>query len=170
MRPHFQAGDILVACDNVFNVPTGYLGHSAIAVDDTHMVEAVLAFPYVRLAPIEQFFSMHRQMAVFRARDKKAGAAAAAYAIWYYEQATHHYKSGKIIPPFSFTPAVPLSDPWTSIYCSKLVWLSYYYGAGIAMPNDFFLFTPEDIATVASTGEEWVTVYKHPDFQFVLNT
>ncbi|WP_244865230.1 YiiX/YebB-like N1pC/P60 family cysteine hydrolase [Xylanibacillus composti] len=170
MRPEFQAGDILVACDNALHVPAGYLGHSAIAVDGTYMVEAVLTFPYIRLVPIDQFFSDHRRMAVYRARDSRAGAAAAAFARWYYEQATRNYEQGKIVPPFSFSPAIALSDPWTSVYCSKLVWLSYYYGAGIALPNDFFLFTPEDIAAAAQSGEYLVTVYKHPEFQFVLNT
>ncbi len=170
MKLGFQSGDILVACDNVLYVPSGYVGHSSIAVDDAHMVEAVLTFPYIRLAPINQFFSEHRKMAVFRARSRRAGEAASAYARTYCAQATRNYEQGMFVPPFSFTPSVPLSDPWSSVYCSKLVWLSYYYGAGIPLPNDFFLFTPEDIAAAAETGTELDIVYMHTEFQFVLDT
>lgn len=166
----FQAGDILVACDNELNVPTGYLGHSALAINDQFMVEAVITYPYIQLMPIDTFLSVHPKHAVYRPADPRLGEAAARYAFWYYEQSEANRKQGLIIPPFSFSPNLPLSDPWISVYCSKLVWLSYYYGVGYLLKNDFFLFTPEDIEANLKNNPHFITVYKHPEFQFVVDT
>lgn len=77
---------------------------------------------------------------------------------------------GIICPPFSFNPAIPLWDLWTTVYCSKLIWLAYYYGAGMALPNDYFLFTPEDIDSNLSRANEFEVAYKHPEFEFLIDT
>ncbi len=166
----FQAGDILVACDNELNIPTGYLGHSGIAINDQYMIEAVMTYPYIQFEPISQFATKHPKHAVYRPNDPQIGRAAAQFALWYYNQSQANHQNGVVIPPFSFSPQIPLSDLWTSVYCSKLVWLSYYYGAGYPLNNDYFLFTPEDIQAILSDHPHFTEVYKHPEFQFLLDT
>lgn len=166
----YQAGDILVASDNELQVPTGYLGHSAIAIDDSRMVEAIIDYPYLRMAPIHDFTSSHRKIAVYRPKDPQMGRDAAQYALWYLGQSEANHEKGLMVPEFSFSQQIPLSDPWSSTYCSKLIWLAYYYGAGYMFPNDFFLFSPEDIDSVLSQDSHFQLLYKHPQFQFVVNS
>jgi len=166
----YKAGDILTACDNELNVPTGYLGHSAIVVDEERIVEAVITYPYVQVARIEDFLRVHPKHAHYRPIAPELGQAAAKYAIWYYQQSNHNKSMGVVVPPFSFSNQIPLQDPWTSIYCSKLVWLSYYYGAGYPFYNDYYLFTPEDLDTVLSKDPNFRLMYKHPEFLFLIDT
>ena len=170
MRIHYQAGDILTACDNELNVPTGYMGHAAIAVNSEVLIEAVITYPYIQLAPISEFEQKHPKHAVYRPLSPELGKAAADYAVRYW-QASNDYKSQGInIPPFSFSPLIPLNDPWSSVYCSKLVWLCYRHGAGYSFYNDFMLFTPEDLDAVLSRDPNFALIYKHPEFQFYLDT
>jgi len=166
----YRAGDILTACDNELHVPTGYLGHSAIVVDGEHVVEAVITFPYVQLGRIDDFLRVHPKHAWYRPVRSQLGSAAAAYAVQYLRESEANYGRGVLVPPFSFSPRIPLQDPWASIYCSKLVWLSYYYGGGYPFYNDFFLFTPEDLDTVLSRDPNFQLLYKHPEFHFVIDT
>jgi uncharacterized protein YycO len=166
----YQAGDILVACDNELNIPTGYLGHSAIVVSPEHIVESVITYPYIQTAPIQEYSSKHPIHAVYRPKNPKLGEAAARYAVWYYQQSETNKQNGINIPPFSFSPTVPLADPWTTVYCSKLIWLCYYYGAGLSLNNDFFLYTPEDIDTELSQSPLFSQMYKHPEFKFVVDS
>ncbi|HZG56649.1 hypothetical protein [Paenibacillus sp.] len=166
----YRAGDILTACDNELNVPTGYLGHSAIVVDEEHIVEAVITYPYVQVGRVADFLRVHPKHAQYRPVDPAWGQAAARYAVWYVQQSDRNKASGVNVPPFSFSDAIPLQDPWTSIYCSKLVWLCYYYGVGYPFYNDFYLFSPEDLDAVLSKDPNFRLVYKHPEFQFFVNT
>lgn len=163
-------GDVLTACDNELMVPTGFLGHSAIAVGPDEIVEAVVTFPFVRRAPASDFFNHHPKHAHYRPVPDWMAAGAAKYARMYQQASQDNYTRGVIIPPFSFSAKTPLEDPWSAIYCSKLVWLCYYYGAGYPLYNDFFLFTPEDLDTVLGADPNFTRVYKHPEFHFVLNT
>ncbi|MFD2611854.1 hypothetical protein [Paenibacillus gansuensis] len=163
-------GDILTACDNELNVPTGYLGHSAIAVDERHIVEAVISYPYIQLASKESFFSPHPLCAVYRPKDPSWGTAAARCAYDYFLKSREHLQKGTVLPPFSFDLNVALDDPWTSVYCSKLVWLSYHFGVGYTLPNDFGLFTPEDLDYNLSRDPNFILVYKHPGFQFLIDS
>jgi hypothetical protein len=166
----YQAGDILTACDNELNVPAGYLGHSAIVIDDQHIIEAVITYPYVQVGRIEDFLQVHPLHAHYRPMSPQMGQAAANYAAWYYQQSNHYKTMGVNTPPFSFSDRIPLQDPWTAIYCSKLVWLSYYYGVGYPFYNDFYLFTPEDLDTVLQQDPNFELVYKHPKFVFLVNS
>lgn len=165
-----RPGDVLTACDNELNVPSGFLGHSAIAVDESHIIEAVMTFPYVQKVPVSSFAEHHPKCAVYRPIADWMGAGAAAFADWYWKVSNQAYSQGRKVPPFSFSPSVPLHDPWSAIYCSKLIWLAYYYGAGYPFYNDFFLFTPEDLDTVLGRDPNFTLLYKHPDFHFVINT
>ncbi|WP_274365364.1 hypothetical protein [Paenibacillus thermotolerans] len=166
----YRAGDILTACDNEFDVPPGYIGHAAIVADNRYMIEAVITYPYVQASTIDSFLTVHPKHAVYRPVDAKMGASAANFAVKYFLQCDANYRSGIAIPKFSFSPQIPLADPWSSIYCSKLVWLSYYYGAGYPFYNDYYLFTPEDLDAVCSKDPHFESVYKHPNFQFLVDT
>ena len=165
-----RPGDVLTACDNVMAVPTGFLGHSAIAVSPNEIVEAVVTFPYVQRAPAAEFFKQHPKHAHYRPIPDWLAAGSAQYAAAYHRACQANYAKGLITPPFSFSPAIPLEDPWSSIYCSKLVWLCYYYGAGYPLYNDYFLFTPEDLDSVLGSDPNFALIYKHPDFHFKVDT
>nr|WP_207952346.1 hypothetical protein [Paenibacillus turpanensis] len=161
----------MTVCDNNdWGIPTGYLGHSAIAVDERQLVEAVMEYPNIQLGLNEKFLRPDRRCAVYRPVHAHWGPAAAGFAYRYYEQSEHYRKHGMIRPPFTISPAVPLHDPWTGVYCSKLVWLSYYYGAGYAIYNDFGLFTPEDVDSSLRMDSNFMAVYRHPDFAFHIDT
>ena len=166
----FKPGDILTACDNELNVPTGYLGHSAIVVDPMHIVEAVILFPHVKMATIESFMEVHPKHAQYRPNSSLLGNHAAEYAMNYYRISSYNYARGINVPPFSFSPHYPLDDQWQSIYCSKLIWLSYHFGADYTFYNDFFLFTPEDLDTNLSKDPNFTLIYKHPEFMFLVDS
>ncbi len=170
LRIRLQPGDVLTACDNELNVPPGLMGHSAIAVSEQEIVEAVIMKPYIRTAPKEHFFKSHPRCAVYRPVDSRAGMSAAHFAHWYWQQSNHYDRMGVHVPPFSFSQKIPLSDPWTGVYCSKLVWLSYYYSVGFELKNDFGLFTPEDLDANLSRDARFILLYKHPEFVFLIDT
>lgn len=170
MDIQFQAGDILTASDNEMVIPPGYMGHAAIVVSDKYAIEAVTTVPHIRVVPIQEYRETHPRHAIFRPKNAEMGQKAAQWAIQYYRFSEANRAKGYLYPPFSFSLQVPLADPYTATYCSKLVWLSYYYGAGYPIPNDYFLFTPEDISTSLSKDPNFVRVYKHPQFQFLINT
>ncbi|NIK11453.1 hypothetical protein [Alkalibacillus almallahensis] len=170
-RPNdFRPGDILVASDNFGDVyPPGYIGHSAIVVDDRHIIESVTSHPQVRKSPANNFLSVHTQVMHARPKDPEVGEAAAAYAKEYLNAYTTNLNNGESVPEFSFTTQVPLNDPNEAIYCSKLVWLSYYYGADIEFDNNFFLFAPVDLEANLEDDDRFEVLYKHPDFDFKIN-
>lgn len=170
MRIQYRAGDILTACDNELNVPTGYLGHAAMAVNEEYLIESVITYPYIQVAPISSHEQVHPKQAVYRPNSPELGQKAVDFAINYWRISNENKSKGINVPPFSFSPQIPLNDMWSSIYCSKLIWLSYYYGAGYAFYNDYFLFTPEDLDAVLSRDPNFTLLYKHPEFQFLVNT
>jgi hypothetical protein len=166
----YRAGDILTACDNELDVPDGILGHSAIVVNQTHMIEAVIVKPYLRKMRIRNFTTNHKLRAVYRPKNPELGKAAAAYAISYLKQSKDYKQLGLQLPPFSFSPQLPLHDPWSSIYCSKLVWLCYHYGAKHSLPNDYLLFTPEDLDSYLRKDSQFKRLYRHPKFKFIVDS
>lgn len=165
-----KPGDILVACDNEIAVPTGYLGHSALVVNDKYIMEAVVVYPYIRVVPINNFLKNHPKHAIFRPVQPSVGNKVVQWALQYYKMCKRNWAQGIIKPPFSFSPQIPLNDPWSSIYCSKLIWLSYGYGAGIKIKNDHFLFSPEDLHTVLKNHPQFRMLYEHPNFVFHLDS
>ncbi|SDK19546.1 hypothetical protein [Sediminibacillus albus] len=163
----FLPGDILVASDNVNQAKTGYVGHSALVVDKDHVIESPGLHPAIRKDTIQQFLVKHPVHAHFRPKSTQAGQAAAGYA----EQYLNEFKEkGQGSPVFSFSLSSSLDDPWEYIYCSKLIWLSYYYGADYKLENDFLWFSPEDLYNNLGDSEDFELVYKHPDVKFVFNT
>jgi hypothetical protein len=165
----FLPGDILVASDNVNGLPPGYMGHSAIIVDENHIIESI-SEPAIRKKPINGFLTNHPRHAHYRPVDSQIGKKAKEYAEQYLRKYLENLQKGKHQPKFAFKPEDPLDDPWSTIYCSKLIWLSYAKGAKIELENDFYLFSPEDLATTLSKDKRFELVYKHPDFGFNLNT
>lgn len=166
----FKPGDILVACDNFGDfLPPGYMGHAAIVINRSQIVEAVTSEPQVRKSSIQDFIMIHPRHIHLRCKDGKIGKEAAEYAKKYLEIFNENLEAGKYVPPFSFSTQIPLDDPWEGIYCSKLVWLCYYYGANMMFENDFYLFAPEDLATSLEVDDRFEVIYKHQDFKFHIN-
>lgn len=165
----FLPGDVLVACDNVNGLPYGYMGHSAIVVDENHIIEAVMTEPILRKVPISQLTEFHPNHAHFRPKNPEFGKKAAAYAENYLLTYQKNKENGIDRPYFYFSLNTPLEDEWTYIYCSKLVWLSYHYGANITMENDHLWFAPEDLYTVMSQSNNFDLIYKHPNYQFIID-
>ncbi|NGQ94490.1 hypothetical protein G3578_04765 [Brevibacillus sp. SYP-B805] len=165
-----KAGDILVACDNLYHIPHGYMGHAAIAVDDKWLVEATDNVPYIRMKSFEHFLKEHPIHAQYRPRSAEMGQMAASCAMDYQLKYANNLRQGENKPTFAFLSGSPLHDPWGTVYCSKLVWLSYFYGVQYAFANDFGLFTPEDLDTCLKHDPHFELVYRHPRFRFVINT
>jgi uncharacterized protein YycO len=166
----FQPGDILVTCDNMNKLPRGYVGHAAIVVAPGHVVEATAKMPQIRVTPIISFLRVHPHHVQYRPKSAEAGQRAAYCALDYVARYYRYLQQGIRQPVYSLLPSHPLEDPWRAIYCSKLVWLCYYYGAGYRFENDFLLFSPEDLDTRLSQDSHFALIYKHPSFSFKLDT
>lgn len=162
----YRAGDILIGSDNLYGLLNGYTGHSAIVVDDKMIIEAVMTEPIVRMFPIEDFIADHPIYAHYRPISKDVGERAAFYALSYLKKFEENKKAGIDKPVFNFTINTPLHDEWTYIYCSKLVWLSYYFGAKYEFSNDHLWFAPDDIFTNIKDNPDFELIYIHPDFKF----
>ncbi|UFT99116.1 hypothetical protein KO561_18350 [Radiobacillus kanasensis] len=167
---NFRAGDILVASDNVNEAITGYVGHSAIVVDDHNLIESPGGYPAIRKATIQQFLEKHPVHAQFRPNSKEKGLEAVQYAEQYLDEYKQNIKDGKDKPTFSFMAVQDLEDPWEYIYCSKLVWLSYANGANYKFNNDYLWFSPEDLYNNLLDNQDFKTIYRHGKIDFKLNT
>ncbi len=163
-RIEFKPGDILVGCDNVNGLPFGYMGHAAIVVDSHSAVEATPLKPIIRKIPISRFRKNHSLHTVIRPKSEELGRKAAQFAVNYLEA----FNTGKNVPTFKFTLSEPLYED-QYIYCSKLVWLSYYYGGNYEFPNDHLWFAPEDLYSMTKNNQDFKTVYIHPEFHFKLD-
>lgn len=166
----YRAGDILTACDNELAIPDGLLGHSAIAINNFQMIEAVISRPHVQISSIKKFRHHHPKHAIYRPKKSTWGKTAAEFARSYLAQRNEYLRLGLERPPFSFSSQLPLDDPWSSIYCSKLVWLCYHYGAGYTFKNDHFLFTPEDLDTILRKDPNFITIHRHRKLKFLIDT
>jgi len=166
----FRPGDILVASNNVDEKMTGYMGHSAIIISPDRLIECPGGHPAIEQDTIQQFLEYHPHHAHYRPRSAEMGQRAAAFAVNYLLQYRENLKNGIEQPIFSFNLTVPLEDPWTAVYCSKLIWLSYFYGANYKFLNDFLWFSPEDLDENLKDNEHFELIYKHPQFGFLINT
>lgn len=165
----YKPGDILVSCDNVNGLPYGYMGHGAIVINEKEAIESVPLDPIVRKITIDSFKINHPIHAQFRPVSEGKGLKAAAYAINYLNVYQENKKKGIDKPKFKFTIKTPLHDEWTYIYCTKLIWLCYYYGAGIEFTNDHLWFSPEDVYANCMDHPEFELIYIHPDFEFFVD-
>lgn len=166
----FKPGDILCASDNYGDfLPPGYMGHSAIVVDQDSIIEAVTSHPQVKKSPIDEFLTIHPIHVHYRSKESDSGNKAANFAEEFLQSYNDKLDNGLAVPPFTFSNQIPLEDLETGLYCSKLVWHSYYQGANIAFNNDFFLFAPEDLATTLQNDSRFKQIYKHPEFGFKID-
>ena len=108
----FRSGDILVASDNNSALPPGLMGHAAIVINPTTIIESVMFKPYIRTYPIASFLREHPLHAHFRPKSDKAGTQASQMAERYLQAYNRNVANGNHEPPFSFSPKIPLSDPW----------------------------------------------------------
>jgi hypothetical protein len=166
----YQQGDILVASDNIKQELSGYMGHSALVVDPEYLVEATGGHPAIEKDSIQQFLEKHPIHAHFRPKDKEMGKMAANFATAYYEKYKDNISKDIKKPVFSFQLSQELDDIWEFIYCSKLIWVSYHYGAEYTFENDHLWFSPEDLFHILSEDENFEIVYKHPEVKFLINT
>ncbi|ENH96346.1 hypothetical protein J416_11292 [Gracilibacillus halophilus YIM-C55.5] len=165
----YQSGDILVASDNVNSQFTGYMGHAALVISQDQLIESPGIEPAIAKDSIDQFLAKHPIHAQYRPKDAKRGQKAAQFAIQYYQQFQENLKNGIQKPTFSFDLSQSLDEPWEHIYCSKLIWLAYHYGAGYTFENDDWWFAPEDLYNHLKNNESFIEIYKHPDVQFHIN-
>jgi uncharacterized protein YycO len=166
---NYKPGDILIGCDNLNGLPYGYMGHVALVVDEEMVIEAVMTNPIIRKVPIKRFIENHPNHAHYRPISKEIGEKAADYAFAYLKKFEENKKNDISSPIFYFTIQTPLTDEWTYIYCSKLIWLSYYYGANYEFSNDHLWFAPEDLYANLVNNKDFELVYKHPNFIFYIN-
>lgn len=172
LRPSFETfkpGDILIASDNINGLPPGYMGHSAIVIDEENLIESVMVDPSIYQDTIEQFFQDHTFYAHYRPVSAEMGEKAAEWAKQYLEKYEENKSKGINKPVFSFFKINSLKEPWEVIYCSKLVWLSYYYGANYKFHNDYLWFAPQDLEEVLSKDPHFKLIYKHPKYKFKLD-
>jgi hypothetical protein len=168
MPEDILAGDIFIACDNVFLFKNGYMGHSAIAYDATTLIESA-GFPAIRPRPVSHFLEKHPLHAHYRPRSPETGRKAALYAREYLQKYRENLKHGIERPRFSFSLFSSLDNPWDVIYCSKLVWLCYHHGADCTLKNDFLWFAPEDLYRALERDPRFQCIYRHPKFSFQIN-
>jgi hypothetical protein len=164
----FKPGDILVACDNVNGLPPGYMGHSVIVIDDQDVIESVTINPSIRQDTIAQFLEAHPLHAHYRPKSEELGQKAALYAQEYLAKYQENLEQGIERPEFSFWPQDSLDDLWGTIYCSKLVWLCYYYGAGYFFQPEGLWFSPQNLDEVLESDDNFELLYKHPEFNFYI--
>jgi hypothetical protein len=164
----FHQGDIIVMSDNMGKLPRGYVGHSVIVVDPVNVVESDARMPQIRITPVALF--LDTIYAHYRPKSAEMGRRAAYCALDYLAKYNRYLLQGKRLPVYSLLPSGSLEDPWGKIYCSKLVWLCYFYGAGYRFENDFLLFSPEDLDKQLANDSNFTLIYKHPLFAFKLDT
>lgn len=168
---NYEPGDILVSSDNVKSWMTGYIGHSAIVINEKELIESAAGeHSAVLRDSIHQFVEKHPIHAHFRPKNKALGKKAADYAVGYHQQYMENLKNGINKPVYSFKLSESLEDPWEKTYCSKLVWLAYHYGAGYTFENDYLWFSPEDLYHNLIKNKDFQLIYQHEDVSFYINT
>ncbi|MRH44249.1 hypothetical protein GH741_16520 [Aquibacillus halophilus] len=167
---NFKPGDILVASDNLNETMTGYIGHSALVIDKDNLIESPGGHPAIRKDTIQQFLDKHPVHAQFRPRSKKNGKAAVEYATNYLKKYKDNLDQGIEEPVFSYNLSQSIEDPWEHIYCSKLIWLSYFHGASYKLDNDYLWYSPEDLYTNLLASVDFELIYEHEDVEFIINT
>ncbi|MCD8510515.1 MAG: hypothetical protein LRY73_12015 [Bacillus sp. (in: Bacteria)] len=137
----FKTGDILVASDNKKGIPDGYMGHAAIMVDNERVLESDYQEDSIAINPISKFWKDHEWYALYRPVNEEMGRLAVQWGLSYHEQYQAKVKKGVHKPVFSFLPS-KLTDLWTTIYCTKLVWLCYYHGANYKFSHEGLWLSP----------------------------
>ncbi|MDQ0255807.1 uncharacterized protein YycO [Evansella vedderi] len=161
----YKTGDIIVASDNKKGIPDGYMGHSALIIDEKYMLESDYSADSIAINSINSFFKDHEWYALYRPLDEKMGQQAVEWGLSYYEKYQENLKKGINRPVFSFIPS-SMKDLWNAIYCSKLIWVCYYYGANYKFEHDGLWFSPQNLDEQLKKDKNFTLIYEHPDHSF----
>ncbi|MDG5788439.1 hypothetical protein QA612_13200 [Evansella sp. AB-P1] len=166
-RQHdFKCGDIIVASDNKKGIPDGYMGHSALVIDDSRILESNNRVESISITPISHFYDDHQWYALFRPKNDKLGYEAVKWGLSYHKKYKEKLEKGVNRPKFSFLPSKDLKDLWTTIYCSKLIWLCYFFGANHPFKQQGLWFSPQNLNDELKNDDQFKLIYKHPKHSF----
>ncbi|WP_280967004.1 peptidoglycan amidohydrolase family protein [Evansella cellulosilytica] len=167
-RSHtFKPGDILVASDNKKGIPNGYMGHAIIMVDNERILESDYQDDSIAVNHITKFFKDHEWYALYRPINEKMGELAVNWGLAYHEKYKKNVNQGVNKPLFSFLPS-KLTDLWSTIYCTKLVWLCYYYGANYDFSHEGLWISPYQLDNQLKKDKNFQLIYEHPKHYFKL--
>ncbi|MBU9712157.1 hypothetical protein [Evansella tamaricis] len=167
IRSHdFKPGDILVASDNKFGIPDGYMGHSVLIINEDMMLESDFYGDSISRKPISHFFKQHEWYAAYRPKEPTLGQGAVKWGLNYRKQYLENIKKGIKKPKFSFVPTNDMKELWKTIYCSKLVWLCYYHGSNYEFKKDGLWFSPQNLNDELMKDENFQLLYEHPKHSF----
>ncbi|WP_202079946.1 hypothetical protein [Caldalkalibacillus salinus] len=167
-RQDFRAGDILVASDNASGIPSGYIGHSALVINQERILESVSRTESISIDPVSTFFDGRERYAHFRPVDPEMGEQAVQWGLEYHKAYQENLEKGINKPKFSFTPSKDMTETWDTIYCSKLIWLCYYYGADYEFEVKGLWFSPQNLDDELSRDPNFETIHKHPEHSFYI--
>lgn len=165
----YRPGDILVASDNAFGIPQGYIGHASLVVDETSILESVNVTESIQVNDLASFFDSHEWYAHYRPKNEQMGRDVVEWGLSYYEKYQQNLEEGDNRPRFSFRPTKNMKELWDTIYCSKLVWLCYYYGADYEFNKRGLWFSPQNLNDELEADDNFMLVEKHPDHTFKIN-
>ncbi|REJ09634.1 YiiX/YebB-like N1pC/P60 family cysteine hydrolase [Halobacillus trueperi] len=96
-----------------------YIGHVGIVTKDNKVIHSIPSG--VVQDQMEAYFNKFSNIRIYSAQDRKSGGAAADYAV----------KLQREHPDANYKIWTPLSTINEEQYCTKIVWQSYYFGAGV---------------------------------------
>ncbi|GEN54015.1 YiiX/YebB-like N1pC/P60 family cysteine hydrolase [Halobacillus faecis] len=112
-----QPGDLLFS--PIGKKESRYIGHVGIVTKDNKVIHSVPSG--VVQDHMEAYFKKFSNIRIYSAKDRKSGNAAADYAVNLQREYPHaNYKIW-----------TPISRMNGQQYCTKIVWQSYYFGAGV---------------------------------------
>lgn len=156
----FRPGDVFISSDNQLQWMSGIIGHAGIVINDTYLIESRGGRPAIVKDVISRFELRHTDYAVFRPKNQAIGEAAAKYAEEYHKQYQKNIMEEIFEPEYSINPTQDLLDPWTFIYCSKLVWLAFYYGATYEIKHGQFWISPRNLYVELSESSDFEKIYE----------
>lgn len=116
-RTHPSPGDLLFS--PIGRQESRYVGHVGIVSTDGYVVHSIPSG--LIKDPVDHYYRKFRIVTVYQSDQTGSGKQAAAYV----ERLFQRY------PHASYKMNTPLGKEDSAQYCTKLVWQSYYYGAGI---------------------------------------
>ncbi|MFD1019870.1 hypothetical protein [Thalassobacillus hwangdonensis] len=114
-----EPGDLLFS-------PTGkseskYVGHVGIVDADGNVIHSIPAG--LKKDTVLEYFRKFRAIKIYKPHNPETGEKAARHLALLYE---HH-------PKAAYRILTPLNDMEEQQYCTKIVWQSYYHGAGVSL-------------------------------------
>ncbi|MBA2173975.1 hypothetical protein H0266_03580 [Halobacillus locisalis] len=116
-RTQLLPGDLLFS--PIGRQESRYVGHVGIVSKDGYVVHSVPSG--LMKDPVDHYYRKFRVVSVYRADESDAGQQASAYVESLFRR----------FPNALYKVNTPLGTDDAVQYCTKIVWQSYYYGAGI---------------------------------------